>query len=142
MAFEPFPCDLVAASLCVKLPPEVGVLHGLACCGDPSSRLPTVYPIGNSLPEILGICVDAHLAGLLERREPLDPGPDFHAVVCRCRLAAGNLFRVLPVSKYGSPSAWTGISVAPAVCKNDDLFQAGQSFKSAGDPATRFALKV
>lgn len=119
VASDPMPTDILTTGCGVQCLPQIHIFYLLP----PTPCLPGVYPFGDSVAEILGICEDIHLARLFQPVQRLQRSGKFHSVVGGSDDSAAELFSYGTVFENGRPATWPGISFACAVCMNDNLFQ-------------------
>src|SRR5690606_7109530 len=92
MPLDPTPLDAVALGLPVKCLPEIDILYRLLAGSAPTTGFPALEPFGDTLPDILRIGGEHHLAGLRESGKGLNGGSQLHAVVGGFALPAMEAF--------------------------------------------------
>ena len=121
VAFDPMPFHLMHGSGHIQRAPKILVLHQLFAGSLPSVFLPPGQPLGDAVPDILGIGVHLHHTRLFQEAERLDGRSQFHAIVRRGRLATAD-FLVMPARLHdGRPAPYARIAYAAAVSVDDDF---------------------
>ena len=83
--------------------------------GLPAISLPSIYPDGNPVAQILRIGVDPYLTGFFEHLEGFDYCLHFHSVVRGLPLEAGNLLLGSLIAQNSGPSARPGVARTSAI---------------------------
>src|SRR5690606_10584563 len=130
VAPHPVPGDLVAPACLAERLPKLGIFHGLPVGRAPAVALPSLDPTGNAVAHIVAVGVELDLAGLLQRRQRLDRGRQFHAVVGRQSLAAGQFAHLAVVAQDRAPAAGPRIAGACAVGEYLDRLHALATFSA------------
>ena len=81
MAFDPVPLDGVAGHRCIERLPQVLILHRLLVRCLPAALLPVRQPLVQAVHDVLGVGIERHLAGTIQRTECFDDRRQFHAIV-------------------------------------------------------------
>src|ERR1700733_4688568 len=121
VTLDPAPLDRVPLGSRSQGSPKVLVLDWLFCRRAPAVAFPAVDPACDSATQILGICVQDHLAGTAQGAQGFDRRGEFHTVVGGERLAALQLLFVAAVAQNSAPAARTGIARTGAVGPDRDL---------------------
>jgi hypothetical protein len=94
----------------IELNPEVLVFDGLFIRRSPPISFPIMNPLGDSLPEVLGIGVEVYNARFLESTESLDGSLQLHLIV-RCVPLTAREFLLLSLeAKDSAPSTGPRVS--------------------------------
>src|SRR5688572_28022777 len=115
VAFYPVPFYVVHGGKLVELLPEIDVLHRLLVGGAPAATLPLPDPLRDAFLHVLGVGVQAHAAGALERLQRADHRGELHAVVGGVRFPAPQLLLRAARAQQHAPAARTGVAPAGAV---------------------------
>ena len=115
---EPVPGHVVRLGQPVEHAPQVLVLDRLPVAGAPATAHPAVYPLGDTLAQVLGVGVEIHLAAAeqpFQQCQGRCRGVKFHAVVGSGRvIAAEHPFPVTPADDR-APAAGARVGVTAAV---------------------------
>src|SRR5579884_187047 len=130
VTLHPMPFDAVRRDGFEQLLPQLGVLDRLLIRRAPAVALPVVDPAGDSVANILAVCVEMDSARPFQRLEALYGGEQLHPVVGRQRLATRYLALLVGHPQQRGPAAGAGIAAASAV--REDLDQVAQATSSRG----------
>ena len=113
VALDPVETDGVALAQREKPLPQVGVEGRLLVRLDPPTGPPALGPaLLYGVNDVLGVGVELHLTGLLQRLQGSDDASKLHPVVGGVGLPAGELLAELPVLQDGPPPPGAGIARA------------------------------
>jgi len=90
MSFNPAPADLMDASGGIERAPEIVVLHWFSVGGFPAVGFPSGEPLCSAVEKIAGISVNGDDGRAFQRFDGANCCGDFHSIVGRQRLAAGD----------------------------------------------------
>src|SRR5699024_5779228 len=121
VALDPVPVDVVARAGRIQTLPQVGVLDRLSGGRFPAIALPAGQPLRHALAQVIGIGMQFHVAGTLERIEGLDGGGQLHPIVGGQRLAAMQLTHVVATTKQCAPTARPGIAATGTIGINNHV---------------------
>ena len=128
VTFGPDPVRLVDPNQLVQFNPEIGVANR-AIPLPPVAAFPSVNPLRNSLPDILGVGRDFYFARLLEREQALDRRHQFHSVVGGVRIVPEEFLLHRTESQDAGPPTGAGIAKARSVRYRDMVHYLGMLLK-------------
>ena len=132
MALDPMECHMMSRCQRVQLPPQIFVLYRqqfLPRSSLPAVGLPLGDPLGDALFDILGVCEQLDVAGTLQLSQRGNGGHQFHAIVRRRGISAGDFLAQASTDKNGPPPAGSRIATACSICIDRYVRQDGQGYR-------------
>ena len=115
VTLDPVPVDFVVLGEVVEGDPEIFVFYW-AGAGFPVVLFPVFEPLGNTVSEVLGVCMEIDGAGAFEGGEGLNGCSHFHAVVGGFSVAAVEFFFLGATDEDGAPATHARVGFATSVC--------------------------